>query len=131
MEANYTFAHLDLRSGSTVRCPRPGRKGLLKALFALLFLVCATGAMAQYSYAVYVFPRNTLAGAKPLFSQIVQRYPNIDIELDASNTFLQLYSNVPVIEQDIADAADAADFGMFFFTTGDGAWYPTTPIRKR
>lgn len=127
MEANYTSARTDLRSQSTAQCPRPGRKGLFKALFALLFLACTTGAMAQYSYAVYVFPRNTLAGAKPLFSQIVLRYPNIDIELDASNTFLQLYSNVPVIEQDIADAADAADFGMFFFTTGEWGMVPDNP----
>ena len=121
----------NLRSKAAEPSPRPAckpsRSSLLTALHVVLFIALATGAMAQYSYAVYVFPRNTIAGAKPLFSQIVQRYPNIDIELDASNTFLQLYSNVPVIEQDIIDAADAADFGMFFFSPGVWGMVPDNP----
>jgi hypothetical protein len=75
-------------------------------------------AAAQFEYAAYVFPRNTLAGAKPLFAAIIQRYPNIDIQLDASNTQLQLSSSVAVTEQDIDDAANEADFALFFFTPG-------------
>ncbi|MCB0769602.1 MAG: hypothetical protein KDC00_04260 [Flavobacteriales bacterium] len=110
MEATHTYKH-------GLGGPRRAIAWAMPLLAVALFILSHTAA-AQYDYAAYVFPRNTLAGAKPLFAAIIQRYPNIDIQLDASNTQLQLTSTVPVIEQDISDAADDADFALFFFVAG-------------
>jgi hypothetical protein len=114
MEATYTNKHrIHMGLGRSERT----RAWIMPFLAVGLFFL-SHAAVAQYDYAAYVFPRNTLAGAKPLFAAIVQRYPNIDIQLDPSNTRLQLTSTVPVIEQDISDAADETDFALFFFVAG-------------